>query len=341
MHKIRSLIKEIDKTHKRLGQMIATNLVAAKAKKCILNISPSGCGKSSATDMTFMILKDMSIKYTSLTLAGLMRIRDQLTNYSGAIIIDDLGAEKSMWSRISTITVLATLVHTHNVHKITQAGELQLTNFYGSASLNIQPVMMNSIVQGEDWIAVIRDKVLRYYHLVRPTNPKNFIPDVSMEWGEPLDRVEQPSMKGRLWYQLVAIGLTQWSFARVKEHMPAMLRACAALDNRTKVSTADYRLLIKLLKPMQTERYLLSSYGFEYGRSFLNNVYCILVEIVSHRDPTLGTIAEDYKVSPSTVERIIATMPDWCWIKANSPKRVLPTDETKKILKTIGAYQKW
>lgn len=45
MHKIRTLIKQVNKTHRRLGPMIAMNIICAKAKKCIINISPAGCGK--------------------------------------------------------------------------------------------------------------------------------------------------------------------------------------------------------------------------------------------------------------------------------------------------------
>jgi hypothetical protein len=159
--------------------------------------------------------------------------------------------------------------------------------------------------------------------------------------GIPLNKVEQPSMRGKLWYQLVAIGLTQWSYARCNEHLPALLRACAALDNRTTITTEDYKLLIKLLKPMQLERYVLTSYGFESGRTFLNNEYCILVELASHGQPTVQTISEDYKVSPETVERLAATAPRWCWVKINSPKRIMATDECKTILDIAGANQKW
>jgi hypothetical protein len=317
------------------------NMLAAKARRCILNVAPAGCGKSAATDIVHMLMKGLSIKYTSLTLAGLIRVRDELNDYQGHVIIDDLGAEKSIWSRTSTVSVLATIVHTHNVRKVTQTAELQISNFQGSASLNIQPIMMNSLVQDEDWVAVMRDKLLRYYHLIRPIKPQRFIPAVKYEWGPSVDNVEEPRYRGRLWYQLIAIGLTQWSYARCLEHLPMLLRASAALDGRRYVDRTDYNLLIKLLKPMQLERYILASTDFEYGRYFMNNVYCILVEIASHGEPTIETICEDYKISPSTVSRVLATIPEWCWEKNNSPKKICPTDATKKILNMAGVNQRW
>lgn len=162
-----------------------------------------------------------------------------------------------------------------------------------------------------------------------------------MTWGEPLSEVKQPKQSGRLWYQLIAIGLTQWSYARCQEHIPQLLRACAALDSRTVPKASDYRLLAKLLRPMQLERYIIMTYGFETGRTFQNNPYCALVELASHGQPSIGTICEDYKVSPETTERLIAQMPNWAAIKENSPKRVIATEQCQKILDLVGANQKW
>jgi len=260
--------------------------------------------KSAATDLVNMLLKEKAKKYTSLTLAGLKRIGKALANYTGHIIIDDLGVEKSQWSRTATITVLSHLVYSHYIHKISRDQEILIQDFYGSAAVNIQPVLMDSIVSDMDWIALTRDKSIRYYHLIRPINPKMHLPQVELEWGEKLSKVATPKKRGRLWYQLLAIGLTQWSHARCKEHLTKLLQACAALDNRTKVTTSDYRLLIKLLRPMQLERYVMTTYGFETGRKFNNNLYCLLVELATYGEPTVEVISEDYKVSPSTVLRI-------------------------------------
>jgi len=250
-------------------------------------------------------------------------------------------SSQSEWSRVSTVTVLATLVHTHYVKKVTQSYVMELTNFYGSASLNIQPVLMQSIVGDNDWIAVIRDKALRYYHLIRPVNPKPMTSVPSIDYSTSLQEVALTPYKGKLWYQLVAIALTQWSYGRVIEHLPKLIRASAALDGRTHTQIEDYRLLAKLLKPMQLERTIITSFGFESGRLFDNNTYCLLVELASHGHPTIETICEDYKVSPSTVERLAQSAPEWCWIKSNSPRRLMPTEQTEKIFKTIGVNQKW
>jgi len=341
MHKLRQLIRDINRTHKGLGLMIAMEILTAKAKKTLLKISPAGCGKSVASDAVSSILAGRNKKYTSLTLAGLQRLKDEFTSYDGHVIVDDLGAEKSTWSRTSTVTVLANLVYVHWVHKITQGYEINLTDFRGSVSLNIQPVLLNTLVQTDDWVAVVRDKVIRYYHLNRPSMPKNYPPRVRIDWGLGLDAIKMSKYRGKLWYQLVAITLCQWSYARVIEHLPDLLKACAALDGREEVNVTDYHLLIAMLQPMQLEPYLVESYGFESGRVFNNNLYCILVELTSFGHPSVEQICYDYKVSRTTADRLIESEKQYCFWKTNGTRRLYPTDRTKELLDLAGVDKKW
>jgi hypothetical protein len=142
--------------------------------------------------------------------------------------------------------------------------------------------------------------------------------------------------KGKLFYQVLAYGLTQWSYARCLEHIPAYLKAAAALDGRTIVDTTDYRVLIKLFKPMALERYILKSFGMESGRLFQGDVFCLLTELATDPAVPIETVCEDYKVSPKTIERVVQDNAEWFWIKENSPKLLMPTDYTKKILNLIG-----
>lgn len=307
----------------------------------VASVRSARSGKSAATSKIKQLRKNEADFYTSLTLAGLERRKVQFSNYYGHIIIDDLGSEKSLWSRTATVAVLANLVHTHYVQKITQGQDIGISDFYGSAALNIQPILMNSIVRTNEWIAVTRDKTLRYYHLFRPIKPIKQLPEATIDWGESYMTVALGKAKGVLWNRLVALALSQWSHARCIEHLPALLKGAAALDGRTKVDKSDYKLLLKLLKPMTLERDIIDTYGFEEGRNFLNNTYCILTEIASYGEPTILNFCIDYKCSPSTVERLILAAKDWCWIKGEGNRRVVPHESTREILKTIGVYDKW
>lgn len=341
IHNLKRLIREVNRTHKGLGPLIGLNLVAAKANKCVLNVAPAGTGKSVTTDTVVGILKGDAMKFTSITLAGLVRLKAEFQGYRGCVCIDDLGAEKSDWSRTSTVECISTLVHTHFVRKVTQTSEVRIDDFYGSAIMNIQPILLYSIIKDTSWIAVVRDKVIRAYHLVRPVHPALMQHTPQIDWTTSVAAVEFPSHKGKLWWQLVAIALTQWSYGRVIEHLPDLLRACAAIDGRKRVEAEDYRILIKLLRPMVLERYLVDTAGFETGREFNDNLLCMLVEIVTHGNPSFETICEDYKCSPRTVDTVVAQLPIWFWIQKDGVKRVLPTEYCKNILKLVGAYQTW
>ena len=341
MHAIRQLVRDVNKTHKGLGEIIAMNLITAKSKRCILNVASAGTGKSTATNTVAYLLKDRAVMYTSLTMSGLTKLRDELTGFTGHVVIDDLGAEKSQWSRTATISTLAHLVMQHHVRKITQTTTVEITDFQGSAALNIQPVMMNSIVQDDDWIAVVRDKVIRQYHLIRPIKPVKGLPDINFDWGINQKLMKEPNTKCKDWHQLIAVGLSQWSYGRCLTHIPEMLKGVAALDNRERCRHEDYVILDKLMRPMQLERFILESYGFESGRCFNNNVYCLLIELASWGEPTIATISEDYKVHPKTVLQLAASSGDWCMVSPDEPKRLLPTEQTKQIFERIGVNQKW
>jgi len=341
MHQIRQIVRQVNKTHKGLGEVVAMNLITAKSKRCILNVASAGTGKSTATNTVACLLKDRAVRYTSLTMAGLARLHVELAGFTGHVIIDDLGAEKSLWSRSATISTLATLVMEHNIRKVSQTAEVKVVDFQGSASLNIQPLLMSSLVQDDEWITVVRDKVIRQYHLIRPIKPVSGLPIVKFEWGENIKCVEEPKRNSKEWYQLIQYGLTQWGYPRCIQHIPEMLKAMAALDNRMKVKHEDYIILAKLMKPMQLERYILDSYGYEAGRMFDNNVYCTMIELATWGEPTIATIAEDYKISPRRVLSLAETAGDWCMVSPDEPKRLIQTEQCKQIFERIGVNQKW
>lgn len=125
------------------------------------------------------------------------------------------------------------------------------------------------------------------------------------------------------------------------EHLQDYLKAAASLDGRDRVNVTDYNFLLKLFRPMQLERYIVDTYGFESGRLFNNNLYCLLVELASFIEPTIEQICIDYKVSRSTAERLIKTVSQWCFFKHNSPTKIVATDSAKDILALCGVNQKW
>jgi len=341
MHEVLKLIRQVNKTHKGLGPMMAMNVLAAKAKKCILNVAPAGCGKSTVTNALARELGDRSRPYTSLTMVGLQRIEKELNQCDSHIIIDDLGAEKSNWTRVSTLSALSHLAYSHFIDRSTASGRIKIEDFTGGVSLNIQPAAMSALVQSEEWVTMVRDKVLRYYHLFRPIKESLTMPNIDISWGGIIEKVKMPSTRGRLWYSLVDISMLLWGMARTKEHITDLLRSMAVLDGRKAVNNEDMRILHKLLLPAQLEPFIIESYGFETGRVFNQNLYCILTELATFREPSIEQFCVDYKVSYATAKRLIDAEKQWVWVKSNSPSRVLPTDETKGFLEKAGVYEKW
>jgi len=341
MHQLINLARQVNQTHPRLGPAVAFTLLCAKARKCVLNISPAGCGKSAASEAVAHIYTPQVRTYDSVTRGALRFIDNELSNYWGLVIIDDLGKVDTTYSRMATITTFAELCYSHFVRKLTMTLNIAVNDFHGAAILNIQPVLMVGIMQSDEWEAVIRDKTVRYYHLFRPLKPKRNPPRVQFDLGLPMEDVKTPKGRGALWYKMVRIGLVQWSYARVLEHCTDLLRAAAAIDGRRRVNASDYYTCIKLMKPMMLERFLMEKYAFEAGRVFQHNAFCILTELATHSDLTLDTVCVDYKVSPSTAERLIGTVSDWAFVLTNSPKRVMPTEYAKKVLRLVGVYDRW
>jgi len=341
LHRLHRLIKQVNASHKGLGQLVAFNLIAAKAKKCILNVAPAGCGKSAATNVVHRILGGQATRYGSITLAGLHFLQAQFKGFTGHIIVDDLAAEKSVWARVATVSTFAHLCYSHSVSKFTQNLQIQIEGFDGSIALNIQPVLMQSLIDSDDWVSMVRDKVIRYYHLIRPFRPQTKIPNVTIDYGPPIHEVHIGKFHGKLYWTLFAKGLLQWSAARCNEHIPDLLRACTALDGRTEVDVTDYHLLDQLMSPFGLEIALVDTYGFESARTFNQNAYYMLVELASFKKLSLATLMTDYKVSESTARRLIGTVPEWCIPEGNDSKLIKPTDHAKKILEQAGIFYKW
>lgn len=335
MHEITKLINNVNRTHRGLGKMTAANLLAAKARKCILNIAPAGCGKSVASKLASELLECERLDYFKLSLAGLKREQQNLDRFNGVVWIDDLAASGGSYMRTATITALATLAHEHFYVGATADSGINIRDFKGAALMNIQPVLMYQLLQSTDWEAAVRDKTLRYYHFIRPRRPKREAPRVRIKKNRDFDKVHEPKRTGKQWWDLVMIGLSQWSFARCLRHLPDLLKACAAIDNRRDVQRKDYEVLKDILTCMTVEPLLIERYGWETGHQFEHNAYCVLVELASFDKVTINQIATDYHVSKSTAYRLMGTVEKWTTLKANSGHIIEPTELGQAILDKV------
>lgn len=335
---IDNMIADVEKTHKSLGDLVAVLQIAVKARKMVLVVSPSGCGKSTAMTLIGKNTAD-SIMPDRLSIAGLCTMADKLTSFRSVVVVDDIATTQTDYARKTTITTLAALVYTHRIQSIMQGIEYTIEDFYGSALVGIQPILLRNLMLLEEWDASIQDKALRYYHLHRPISPSLSLPVIKFDKGIDIDSINdfEPDYSNKNWQLLLALGDSQWSKARSKEHLKDMLKAIAALEKRHDVIDADYILLSRLLKPMAIENIVVVKEQLEGERYLDNNLLALLAEYYTYNgEYALAQVAMDYKLSISQCYRIMQTQNGYWQQISKTPTLYHPSKKLTNLLKSYN-----
>lgn len=335
MHYLDTLSRTVDKTHPHLGNLLVVAMLATKAKKLLLVVSPRGCGKSRVS--SFVALSHpKAMLQDRLSAAGLAQIVSDMTNFDGVLVVDDIAKTQTKYARITTVTTIAELVYSHYCISHMSGGSYEIKDFKGAALINIQPVLLRELVRSPEWEASMMDKSMRYYHLHRPQKPNPLPPTIELGWGIDITEVGLPVLRGKMFRDLMAIGEAQWGLARTEEHIGDLLRASAALDKRNKVLPGDFRLLRRVLAPLQVEELVMDKRAFESKRYLDSNQLAVLTEFVTYGQFTLRQISRDYKLSQSQCYTIMAKQQaDWKVVAMN-PTVYAPTDELQERLRKVG-----
>ena len=337
MNYLETIAREVDKTHPRLGNLVAMIILATKARKCLLVISPSGCGKSRAAQFVANSMENV-LYLDRVSIAGLDTLARDLTGFSGLVVIDDIAHGQTTYMRIATVETFAMLTYTHMISSHSKVSIFSIRNFYGASVINIQPVLLEHIITSDEWEASIADKSLRYYHLYRPLVPNKGFPKVDIDWGIDTGKVDIRTIDKLNLTELEEIGLTQWSLTRIQEHIHDLLIALAALNKRVKVNTDDVKFLANLLKPMLIESLIFRKEELEGKRRMEKNLLPLLVEFATYGTFSLKQLALDYKISPSTAYRIMERHQDlWKPISRN-PTYFSPTEKMIERLKEVKLW---
>lgn len=310
------------------------SMVAVKARKVLLVISPSGCGKSRISDFIAEQAPE-ALAPDALTPAGLSSFQDAFSNFRGVIVIDDIASGYSSYTRLATISALTKLVSEHKVSRGTATSRYEIVNFYGSAIINCQPVLFRSLVSSPEWEAQIQDKTLRYYHLYRPLKPRRELESLVLDWGIEFDDVSLPNPKCLLYRKLKGVVGAQWSISRVRDNLDDLLRATAALDGSKEVRQQDYRMLLKLVKPMKLERFCMRKEDFELGRGLLAGLLYMLIEFITYDKFTIAQFMENYKINISTAYRLMDKYRNYWIVVEKNPTVYAPSDELRKIINEV------
>lgn len=333
MHKLKEIENEVNGSHSGLGRFLTFNLLCAYANQCVLNVAVAGIGKSTCTWTLKDLFGNNAIILDSITRSGFKYIADELTGFSGVVIVDDLGKVDTQYSRMATVSSFAELVYSHFIKKMTYAIEIDIQGFHGAALMNIQPVLMEMLTNRPEWEAVIRDKTIRYYHLQRPLNPRKHHPRLIVPERVDLDTINFEMEPGEVYFDLLQLGLTQWSYARTVEHIDDLVRAAAMLDGRDAVKITDMEVVHHLLLPMLLERWYFKKYAFESHIHFDDDAMCIMTELASFKTVTIEQVCVDFKVTPQTCYTLLKNVEEWAIVNNGF---VEPTEQTCEILESVG-----
>lgn len=336
MHKLETMNAEIEHTHSGLGRFLCFNIVAAVARKCVLNVAVAGIGKSTVTWALKEIWKNDVHVYDSITRAGLKFISEEMNNFNGVVIIDDLGKVDTKYSRMATVTTFAELCYSHFVRKITYNLEIRVENFNGAALMNIQPVLLHRLCEEAEWEAVIRDKTIRYYHFIRPLHPTATLPKIKLKRKRRLNIVKNTTKVDNSYKDLIQLGLTQWSYPRTIQHIDDLLKAAAYIDDRVLVHNCDKVVLLDLLRPMMIERYFMRKFAFESALHFDDNAACLFTELCSFNPLTIAQLCADFKITSKMARTILKQVEEYCYVEVNSEPVVKPTALAKELLEEMG-----
>ena len=335
-HKLLDYQNQVEKTHTGLGSLYVFSLLCVKASKALVVVAPAGTGKSSTIAAAAQINPAGVIEAGSLTRSGIPKASMNLNDSTRTILTDDLGEVDTKYSALETLKTAVHLIHEHKISKYNSTTQLNISNFHGSFLTTIQPSKLQEIVGSNSWEAVIRDKMIRYYHMIRPIKPTLVPIKVKAKWGTDMKKVSDKLPKSEFYPILEEVAYAQWSKSRGKQHLTDLLKACAALDGRVKIMTKDIELLWYLMQPMRLEQYLFVKHGLESEIFFQNDHMCILSELASYEKLTIRDIMNDFHISQHNAKDIVFKLDDIVMCEPQEPYKILPTETARRILLECG-----
>jgi len=304
----------------------------------LLVIAPAGTGKSRVSRDVGSVNPAGKLFIDRVTVANLKRYKTDLEYFSGSVIVDDIAGMITEYSRVATAVLFAKLTYEHVVDMGISNERIKIKGFDGSTTTNIQPTIFQQLCGKPEWEAHLRDKTIRWYHLLRPLKPNKKNINLEVEWGADRTTIKWHNNKTKL-NALYRIGVTQWSPARVVEHIPDLVKATASLDGRSEVNENDYKLLLWLMKPLNIERYVLTKEAFESHPYFDRSVLYALTELATYGNKlTLDHIQRNYGVSERNAYRLIQSVKPYIIPRQQTGDFLRPTKRALEILREGGYF---
>ena len=335
---LQAVYESVEETHRGLGRLALVEILCDAANKCLLVIGSSGTGKSAIMRSVYGKVKRNKMRYDALTLYGLRKLQKMLTNNRVSIFVDDLSKGLTEYSQLSTVLIMAELCYTGFFRKTTANLDLDITGFIGSAIINVQPKLFEKIIKAPEFETDIRDKAVRYYHLVFPVEENLDAPRIPIEWDyDYYDAIEIEASIRRLPMYRDALDNFRHEFtkARAREHLEDMLRASAVICGRTKVTKADVWLVRELSRNFRLELEIITKESLEGERILNADTLALLSAINTYRKPSITELCLRFQVKRARMYEILAEQGEYCYLVRNEG-HVVPTERTVEILKEIG-----
>lgn len=331
-----AVMENIAKTHIGLENLTIFDLLSEIANKPVLIIGCSGTGKSVCSDIVFDLSPRTKIKIGAMTISGLKKFQQTLSNNCVTIVVDDVSKGQTLYSEISTVSVFSSLCYTGEISKYTAQLDLNITNFRGSAIMNTQPILLKRLTTIPEFDADIRDKLIRYYHLYFPINPCLKRPQL---YGVKIKYIEKPLEPKYTKYFDKALENFRYthSKARAEQHLKDYISASALLNNRTEVTEGDEQFIYKLTRTFRLEPVIFEKKHLEGARYLHPDLLPLLSSFATFGKPNVKELMLRFGTSRQRTYEIIDELHEYAQL-IRGKGIIIPTKHTIEIMKDIGVW---
>jgi ABC-type dipeptide/oligopeptide/nickel transport system ATPase subunit len=332
-----SLLSNAQKTHYGLEKMILIDYLGDISNKCVMNIGISGSGKSTVLKLLNKNISRNSYILDTLTIGGLKSLAKKYSLQNISILVDDLSKSLTEYSQIHTLVILAELTYTGYFKRYTSQQEIEIIDYNGSAIVNIQPLLFSKIVTLPEYETDVKDKTIRYYHLILPQTPNRGLPqiDIKTQYGIQNVKLSDSIEKHELFENALDNFTIAYSKARALEHLVDLLKAHALLNNRTEVTVEDLYVIETLSKMFRLEQNIFYKESLEGERHLDPNVLPILTLIASKGKFNVKDLMVTFQLKKSLAYEIIMRLEEYVSL-VSGQSEIIPKENTIELLKDSG-----
>lgn len=335
------LYREVQAAMPNLEKIYVFNAVAAVAHLFSLNVGLPSSGKSTMlSHFNKVLFKDSSVPLFSLTIFGLKHIAGDLNGQEKILLIDDIGAINTMYSRVATLSTVAYLVNDHNISELNAFTNFNISGFKGSAIANVQPHIFSSITKDDNYVANVKDKSLRFYHFYMPRRQDDdsfrtldFVKSNLDPYFKIFDKYDVKYKDVDKLIRLVDKLSLFYSRSRSLNYVKAMSKAMAMINMTHEVDESYYGTLDLMFSNFYIESRLVQRRTLDGTYIFNDDDFSLLTYYMNYDDLSFDAIIDYFDISMATMYNTVKRS----LLFTEKEKTLVPLEITKKIAETLKA----